>query len=203
MRSCLTIAGGAVALNRRPAPIGVGLIGLTAVAAVLATACDAPPAATRTAEIPRVRLADAQPVEFIHLGRDRLRRDHPLPEHMVHVLSPEFSLIVVTRPADWVSLSARAQLPELPPEADLERGAIVGIVAHVGEPASDQWPVSLQSVRCHQGKGLVDTSFVQGVYFSVLTAGYAEFAYVPGLRSVTRVRVNRREFVITAPPRPR
>ncbi len=151
-------------------------------------------------EIVTWQLANGEPVKPRLLGRTRLNQDRPLPDHLIQVLSSEFSLVTITRRADWVSIGRRTRLPALGPEVDLTRGMIVGILANVGESATGKWPISLRVVRTHAGQGWIEADFASGLYYPVQTAGYLELVYVPGLRAVQRVGINDRIFVIHRQP---
>ncbi len=150
----------------------------------------------RPATVPTWELANAEPYEPIRLGRARVSFDRPLPAHLVQDLSPEFALITVRTETDWAGLRRRLRLPQEPPAVDLSQGVIVGILARVGESAGEAWPIRLRYVRCMAGEGCVEATFTPGLYYPVLTAGYVEFAYAPGLRTVSLVHINHRKFAI-------
>jgi hypothetical protein len=145
-------------------------------------------------------LAHAEPVKPLPIGRSRISYDRPLPDHVVHYLSDEFSLVTIKRRSDWLSLQRRARLPETLREVDLSRGMIVGLLANVGESANDRWPVVIDSVRTRDGHGWLEATFVPGLYYPLRTAGYLELVYVPGLRSIRRVQIDKRTFIIHAQP---
>lgn len=150
----------------------------------------------RPAAVPTWELANAEPYEPIRLGRARVSFDRPLPGHLVQDLSPEFALVTVRTAADWTQLSRRLRLPQGPPAADLSQGMVVGILARVGESAGQTWPIRLRCIRSIGGEGCLEATFAPGLYYPILTAGYVEFAYAPGLQTVSLVHINHRKFVI-------
>ena len=81
----------------------------------------------------------------------------------------------------------------------ISSGMVVGILAHVGEASGREWPVKITAVRTRSGVGWLEAAFTPGLYYPLKTAGYLEFAYVPGLRSVCMIRVGHRTFIIRSP----
>ena len=148
------------------------------------------------AEVPDWQLAHGELVKPRLLGRGRVSHDRPLPEHLTQRLCEEFSLVTITQPADWADMRRRLQLDRAPLDLDLSQGVIVGILANVGESPRDTWPIQLQAVRTCSGEGWLEARFAAGFYYPLLTAGYLELAYVPGLRTVRMVRIANRTFVI-------
>lgn len=153
--------------------------------ALLGCATTSPP----SAEIPVWELAYAEPVKPSFVGRARVSFDRPLPEHLTQPLCDEFSLITIREAADWADVRRRLQLEHAPLNLDFSRGAVVGILANVGECAHGTWPVQLEAVRTRSGEGWVEASFAPGVYYPLRAAGYLELAYVPGLRTVRKVEI--------------
>ena len=160
--------------------------------AILGCAAAPPP----PAEVPVWQLAYAEPIKPRLLGRARVSYDRPLPEHLTQPLCEEFSLVIITQPADWADMRRRLQLDRAPLDLDLSQGVIVGILANVGECPRDTWPIHLQAVRTCSGEGWVEARFSAGFYYPLVTAGYLELAYVPGLRTVRMVRIANRTFMI-------
>jgi hypothetical protein len=152
----------------------------------------------RTREVPMWELAQAEPVVPLVVGRSRIDSVDSLPGHLTQRLCPEFTLVVVARRSDWRAVRDRFGFEQLPPEADLSKGVILGLVAEVGEAADGGWPIALERVRTVEGQGSVEAGFMGGIYYPVRTAGYLELAYVPGLRRVRTIRVGHRSFVIRA-----
>ncbi|HPD32372.1 MAG TPA: hypothetical protein PLL20_20450 [Phycisphaerae bacterium] len=148
-------------------------------------------------EVPAWQLAGAQPSTIRPLGRCRVDAERQVPANLVTPLCEEFSLVLVSHATDWLLLCSRCQLTGTPPSLDFENGAVVGLIANVGESASQDWPIHLQTARVFDGEGLLEFSFSGGIYHPVRTAGYFELAYVAGLRSVQRVRVGRRDFILS------
>ena len=201
MKSRVTIAGAGIRHNRAEAVSGfcprtlavraaswISMLG----AALLGCAATPPP----SAEIPVWELAYAEPVKPAFVGRARVSFDRPLPEHLTRRLCDEFSLVTIREAADWADVRRRLQLQHDPLNLDLSQGAIVGILANVGECAHGRWPVQLHAVRTRSGQGWVEASFTSGLYYPLRAAGYLELAYVPGLRTVRMVRIGHRTFMI-------
>lgn len=148
------------------------------------------------AEVPAWQLAGAQPSTIRPLGQCRVDLDRQVPANLVTPLCEEFSLVLVSHEADWLLLCSRCQLTGASRSLDFQNGAVVGLIANVGECAWQDWPIHLQVARVLDGEGLLEFSFSGGIYYPVRTAGYLELAYIPGLRSVQRVRVGRRDFIL-------
>lgn len=201
MKSGVTIAGARVGHNcpqvcLGPCPVpravkGAGWVSVLGVAILGCAAASPPPA-----EIPVWQLAHAEPVKPRVLGRARVSPDRPLPEHLIQPLCEEFALVIITRPADWADVRRRLRLDRAPLDVDLSQGMIVGILANVGECPRDTWPIQLQTVRTYSGEGWVEARFCAGFYYPLVTAGYLELAYVPGLRTVRMVHIANRTFMI-------
>ncbi len=196
MKPSVTIAGERIRHNcpavspcRRPVPAAaVARWGSVLWLAILGCAATpAPPV-----EVPVWELADAEPVKPRLLGRARVSYDRPLPHHLTQPLCKEFSLIVITEPDDWADVRRRLGLELAPLALDLARGAIVGILANVGECANGTWPIQLETVRTQSGEGSLEARLAGGLYYPLLTAGYLELAYVPGLRTVRKVEIGPR-----------
>jgi hypothetical protein len=147
-------------------------------------------------EVPAWELTNAQPTTAHPVGRSRVDLDRPLAAHLIQVLCPEFTLVVITNATDWAEVRGRCQLTGSPASLDFSQGAIVGLVANVGECPRGVWPIELEVARVLEGEGSVEFRFVGGLYYPVRTAGYLELAYVPGLREVRMVRVGHRSFII-------
>lgn len=196
MKRQLTIACATRHHNRRG--IGARLAWLSALAMaellVGGSGCTRPQG--QLVEIPLSQLADTEPVETIVLGRARVPFDRPLPDHLIQDLSSEYVLVRITRPTDWAEIRGRFHLPEPRIPLDFDRGAIVGILAKVGERAEPGWPIRVLAVRTHSGVAWIEASFASGLYYPLRTAAYLELVYAPGLKQVGLVRINSRMFVL-------
>ena len=170
----------------------VGSLALTA--ALSWPGCASAPVASAT--VPSWELANAEPFEPVFLGRARVSFDRPLPAHLTQELSREFSLVTIRDRSDWADVRRRLRLPPVPPGIDLDQGMIVGILAKVGESAEGRWPIHLRSIRRRGQEGSIEATFTPGLYYPLLTAGYVEFAFAPGLRTLSMVRINQRKFLI-------
>jgi len=146
-------------------------------------------------EVTTWELARAEPLKAVPVGRARISFDLPLPPGLIEELSPEFTLLVIRRQADWEALRRSLGLTT-GPEPDLSAGAIVGLVAWVGESAESGWPVRLTGVRALAGTAWLDAELTPGLYYPLRAPGYLDLCYVPGLISVGVVRINHRVFVI-------
>jgi hypothetical protein len=122
--------------------------------------------------------------------------EQQIPRQVVTPLCDEFALILVTDAANWAAIRSRCRLTSTPEHLDLRRGAVVGLVANVGERPSDRWPIGLQVARVLGGEGWLEFTFEAGLYHPVRTAGYLDLAYVPGLKVVRMVDIGRRSFVL-------
>lgn len=147
-------------------------------------------------EISLWQLAAAEPTPVVRVGRSRLSPNTPLPRHLIRNLSEEFDLVTIRTVADWRNFQQIVRLNSTPPDVDLTRGMIVGLVARVGEPARADWPIRFQAVREMSGTGLMEINFTPGLYHPVQTAAFLDLVYIPSLRHVQTVRINRRTFIM-------
>jgi len=147
-------------------------------------------------EIPSWELARAERVAPMLIGRTRVSYDRRLPTRVTQPLSDLFTLVNIDREEDWDAFRHSFGLRQPTEPMDLSKGSIVGILANVGEPADNVWPILLQTVRVKAGYGWVDAEFAPGLYYPLRTAGYLELAYVPGLRHVRMIRINQHTFRI-------
>jgi hypothetical protein len=162
---------------------------------LLFAGCTGPSLAVPNHYVPTWELATAEPVATIMLGRARVSFDRPLPSQIVQPLSESFSLVLVRHERDWGLLARTLKLPRSE-SIDLSKGAIVGILANVGESATEHWPIHLRAVRMRGGDGWVEADFTPGIYYPLKTASYVELAYAPGLRDVRMVRIGQHTFRI-------
>ncbi|MGQ9652008.1 MAG: hypothetical protein ACUVXJ_18040 [Phycisphaerae bacterium] len=146
--------------------------------------------------MPAWQLAAAQPSTIYPLGRYRVDVDRQVPANLVTPLCEEFSLVLASHETDWSLLCSRCQITGASRSLDFRNGAVVGLIANVGECAWHDWPIHLQVARVLNGEGLLEFSFNGGIYYPLRTAGYLELAYVAGLKSVQHVRVGRRDFIL-------
>jgi hypothetical protein len=144
-------------------------------------------------------LANAEPLQPVSVGRGRLSFDRPLPAHLVQELSPEFSLVTIRTAKDWEDVQRRLHLPALPAGVDLSQGSIVGLLANVGESMEGRWPIHLRCLRRCGSEGSLEATFASGLYYPVLTAGYVELVYAPGIRNISLVSIDKRRFVLPSP----
>jgi len=152
-----------------------------------------------TTSVPVWELANAEPLQPVSVGRGRLSFDRPLPPHLVQELSPEFSLITIRTAKDWQDVQRRLRLPGLPAGVDLSQGSIVGLLASVGESMDGRWPIHLQCLRRCGTEGSLEAAFSFGLYYPVLTAGYIELVYAPGINNISMVSIDKRRFILRSP----
>lgn len=129
--------------------------------------------------------------------RTRLAEDRVVPPELVEHLCDEFDVVHVRTAAQWHRLCAALALPtdHAGQRPDFTHGTVVGLIARVGRPAFDAWPVGLERVRLCGSIGWVQFSFAGGLYYPVLDAPYFVATYVPGLREARVVQIHRREFI--------
>jgi hypothetical protein len=151
------------------------------------------------APVPAWELAGAEPFVPIPVGQARISFDRPLPGHLVQELSPEYALVVIRSAQDWADVQRRLHLPAAPPAVDLTQGCIVGLVAHVGENLDGRWPIHLRYLRRRGNQGSLEASFTPGLYYPLLTAGYVDLVYAPGIRNIGLVSIDHRQFIIRHP----
>lgn len=147
-------------------------------------------------EVPVWQLAQAEPAKLQFIGRTRVSHDLPLPPRVTQRLCDEFSLITISNQTDWANVRRLLRLERAPQTLDFTQGAVVGLLAEVGESATGTWPISLISVRTQSGEGWLTADFAGGFYRPLITAGYLDLVYVPGLHTIRRVEVGPRAFVI-------
>jgi hypothetical protein len=153
----------------------------------------------RSTPIPTWELAEAQPARTITLARIRIPLDHPIPTELMQPLCEEYALLMIESPRAWGRLAEDLELPDLPPEADLHKGMIVGLLADVGEASDATWPITIEEARVQEGLGWLIADFHRGIYYPLKTASYLELAYVPGMRRVRRIDINNRRFALYLP----
>ena len=102
-------------------------------------------------------------------------------------LGARLGLVQVNSAEQWARLARLA--PGLGPCPDLSGGSVVGLASTIGMPLNGRWPIHVQSVRAHEGAGLLVARFDGGSYLPDGTA-YLETMYVPDLATVLVVEVN-------------
>jgi hypothetical protein len=102
-------------------------------------------------------------------------------------LGGRLGLIQVRSTRDWTRLTQ--VVPQLGPCPDFSRGMIIGLASWTGLPVNGEWPICLESVRLHQGAGLVGARFHSGSYLPDSTT-YIETAFVENLDAVLILDVN-------------
>lgn len=192
-RRCNNIRAGLfVGLPRRLFPLILGLIPACAITQ------------SRDSQAPDRKYAtsaDEEPVPEI-IGRIRVGANITLPPEMLQPLSESYTLLCIHEPEDWRNLCLHLEQPDWINQADLARGGVVGILADIGESASGDWPVHISSCRTQAGDGFVEADFTPGLYYPLKTAAYLELVFIPGLRSVSMVRVGQHTYRILSGPPP-
>lgn len=102
-------------------------------------------------------------------------------------LGARLGLVQVNSTEQWERLARLA--PGLGPCPDLAKGSVVGLASTIGIPLNGRWPIHVQSVREHEGAGLLVARFDGGSYLPDGTT-YLETVYVPDLATVLVVEVN-------------
>jgi hypothetical protein len=141
----------------------------------------------------------APQVKPVNLGRVRVSPDQPLPESIIRKLSDQFTLVCVNRNDRWKKLAQRFHLSNSAIRINLNKGIIVGILAEVGKPATHQWPIRINRIHNYSGYGLLSAHFVPGIYHPLKTAGYLDLVYLPGVRQIHTIRINRQTFILSPP----
>ncbi len=201
MKPGVTIALTGTCHNNRPVPFPTRLwrpaCWLGVVAATMLQGCSQwAPSGTPATEVPAWELARAEPSTIHPLARARVALEQQIPRQVVTPLCDEFALVLITDAANWAAVRSRCRLSSAPEHLDFARGAVVGLVASVGERPSERWPVGLGVARVLGGEGWLEFTFEPGLYHPVKTAGYLDLAYVPGLKVVRMVNIGRRSFVL-------
>ncbi len=150
---------------------------------------------TEPPRVPARELAAAPPFWPQQRWRMRLPVEHDLPLSICQRLCPEFDLIQIRDRDEW-SVFCRTAAVEPKPVPDFSSGMVVGIAAHVGEPVQRRWPVTIRYVRRARRDGWLQAKFEPGIYHPLQSPAYCALAYVPDLRRIAFVEVNRRLFMI-------
>ncbi len=127
----------------------------------------------------------------------RLADGQVIPANLRESLCDEFDLVLVRSDVEWRRLGRAVGLSEADAgRPNFRRGSVVGLVAKVGQPANDAWPIRVEEVRLAEGSGWVRFAFQAGLYYPIATPPYFTAAFVPGLREVKVVQVGRRIFAV-------
>lgn len=129
----------------------------------------------------------------------QLQAASAIPDDLLSPLCPEYDLVFVRTIEQWQRLCNATALTETGTlqRRDFDRGSVIGLVARLGRPANDSWPVDIEEIRLDEGRGWVRFRFHGGVYYPVLTGPYLTATYVDGLREPRIVEINSRTFTIT------
>ena len=142
-------------------------------------------------------LSDAPELSIGPGWRFRLPPDPQGRRDFIRALSDEYDLIEVSDRSQWQTLLAWAKIP--PPadggEPDFASGVVAGVAVRVGMPVEPGWPLAVEQVRAQDGLGWIEAEVRPGVYYPLLTHGYAVVHHLSGVRRVAAVRVNGRLFI--------
>jgi hypothetical protein len=170
------------------------LAGFVALGVLLAVGCAAPRIVTFQWDL-------ATPVETrADRGwRARLAGRDEVPGEFRTVLCDEFELVVADSPGKWRRLREALELEEGPTTGypDFRNGVVVGLIADVGEPAAADWPVALDAVRRDGTHAWIRYRFSGGLYYPVRTGPYFIAGFIPDIRDVRIVQINRRVFALS------
>jgi len=122
-----------------------------------------------------------------------------VPPELTRTLCEEYDALHVTSSAQWRQLRCCLGIPDKAPGRDLDfcHGSVFGIIARVGEPAAERWPIELDTVRLVNGNGWINLRFISGLYYPLQGPPFLYAAYVPGLRIPRIIQVDRLKFIIT------
>lgn len=140
-------------------------------------------------------LALARPVPVQPIWKVRVPLDAQLGNRMQRGLCTEFSLLEIYNEVDFEEFCRKVGFRPDQVHPDFETGALIGIIAAVGEQMGDRWPIAVETIRLHQGAGWIKARFRAGTYFPLRTAAYCDLVYVSGLKEVLAVEINRRTFL--------
>lgn len=182
------------------AGFGCGIIRLLLLAGAASSAIGCATARPLATEVTVWELVDAEPVRPRLVARTRLGWDQPLPDHLVQHLCDEFTVMMITRQPDWSELRRSLELYETPKYFDFTSGAVIGILADVGEATNQRWPVEIETIRTRSGEGWIDARFSGGVFYPLRCPGYLELVYAPELHAIRLVRINNRTFLLRSTP---
>gem|GEM_PF-1120490 len=124
--------------------------------------------------------------------------DEPIAlQPLIHPLGRRLWFLEVTNVEQWRQLAQA--VPEVGPCPDFRRGTVIGVVSR-GTRLDGAAPFWLQTIRVHNGAGLVELSFNPGTYLADGSA-YLEMTYVTGLRNVLVVNVDGFDYVASGSAR--
>jgi len=111
-------------------------------------------------------------------------------------LCDQYDLVEIRTPARWRAFCEQTGLTQPDPPPDFTRGAVVGLVAKVGEPVDGNWPTAISELRLQEdGTGWLRSQFRTGLYRPLLVDAYCNLVYVKGLKRIILVEINRRAFL--------
>lgn len=146
----------------------------------------------------------AQPVDLgtVPQWHARITAEETVPVELTERLCDEFDFVRIRSAAEWDRLARSVTLEGGMPHRrpDFSHGCVVGIIARIGQPAGDAWPLRLEEVRATDRIGWVRFRLSAGLYYPISSSAYFVAAYVPGLREARMVQVNKRIFAITDSP---
>jgi hypothetical protein len=171
---------------KRPAPAGLG----GAVCLVLLPWLSACSSLSAPQTITLATLENAPPAATTE-GRRVIVSDTTALRDMCTPLGPRLGLLQVRSAAQWARLVRAA--PQIGPAPDFGTGIFIGIACWAGTPVDGHWPIHIDTVRVHDGAGLVTGAFEGGSYLPDGTA-VLETAHVKGLMAVLAVDLNGTTF---------
>lgn len=126
----------------------------------------------------------------------RLAEGYTLPVGLTERLCDEFEFAHVRTQTQWHQLCRVAFADGRPPadRLDFQRGSVVALIARVGEPADGKWPLTIEEARVVDGHGWLRFQLATGLYYPVSSGAYLIACYVPGLKAVRIVQINKRVF---------
>ncbi|MBN1488367.1 MAG: hypothetical protein JXA69_00495 [Phycisphaerae bacterium] len=128
--------------------------------------------------------------------RVRMTDGRSVPPDLVQPLCDEFDLVHIRTAAQWRQLRRALDLSNAYDDRapDFSRGSIVALIARLGEPAAGTWPIALQEARLDGSDASLRFWFGAGLYYPLETAPFFTATYVPGLKTIRVVHINRRTF---------
>lgn len=142
------------------------------------------PLSTRTITV--AQLEQAPPVPRLTTERS-LVSDAATVRGLCTPLAARLGLLEICTAREWQEFARATTGAGACP--DFSRGMLVGVACWAGMPLDGEWPIRLDSVRVHDGGGLLNATFAAGSYLPNGT-GWVETAYVEGLHAVLIVDIN-------------
>lgn len=130
--------------------------------------------------------------------RGQLSSSTIMAPEVINSLCPEFDLLHVRTAEQWKKLRPSLAFP---PDSrmdrlDFGRGSVIGLVARLGRPAEEKFPIDFDAVRVSEGAGWIRFRFSSGYYYPVYTGPWVILAYAPGLLEPRVVEINNRMFAL-------